>query len=139
MPDREVAIVRNRVHQKTDIGRYSRHLRAPSFLISVVKRIYRLAETPFFRIESYHSWRSNSRGFVFSSRRNDGLYTRPYICYLGANGVPGKPFLLPQKEMDYYERSLFSFNIPELIRGKIKVDTYKLIDISKYGEAVRLK
>ena len=31
------------------------------------------------------------------------------------------------------------FNIPELIRGKIKVDTYKLIDISKYGEAVRLK
>ena len=41
--------------------------------------------------------------------------------------------------MDYYERSLFSFNIPELIRGKIKVDTYKLIDISKYGEAVRLK
>lgn len=75
----------------------------------------------------------------FSSRRGDGLYTRPYICYLDANGVPGKPFLLPQKETDYYERSLFSFNIPELIRGKIKVDTYKLIDISKYGEAVRLK
>ena len=61
------------------------------------------------------------------------------FCYLGANGVPGKPFLLPQKETDYYERSLFSFNIPEFIRGKIKVDTYKLIDISKYGEAVRLK
>lgn len=90
-------------------------------------------------VESYHSWSSNSRWFVFSSRRDDGLYTRPYICYLGANGVPGKPFLLPQKETDYYERSLFSFNIPELIRGKIKVDTYKLIDISKYGEAVRLK
>ena len=78
-------------------------------------------------------------GSFFSSRRDDGLYTRPYICYLGANGVPGKPFLLPQKETDYYERSLFSFNIPEFIRGKIKVDTYKLIDISKYGEAVRLK
>ena len=90
-------------------------------------------------VESYHSWSSNSRWFVFSSRRDDGLYTRPYICYLGANGVPGKPFLLPQKETDYYERSLFSFNIPEFIRGKIKVDTYKLIDISKYGEAVRLK
>ena len=82
---------------------------------------------------------ATARWFVFSSRRGDGLYTRPYICYLDANGVPGKPFLLPQKETDYYERSLFSFNIPELIRGKIKVDTYKLIDISKYGEAVRLK
>ena len=66
-------------------------------------------------VESYHSWSSNSRWFVFSSRRDDGLYTRPYICYLGANGVPGKPFLLPQKETDYYERSLFSFNIPELM------------------------
>ena len=90
-------------------------------------------------VESYHSWSSNSRWFVFSSRRDDGLYTRPYICYLDASGVPGKPFLLPQKETDYYERSLFSFNIPELIRGKIKVDTYKLIDISKYGEARSLK
>lgn len=90
-------------------------------------------------VESYHSWSSNSRWFVFSSRRDDGLYTRPYICYLDANGIPGKPFLLPQEETDYYDRSLFSFNIPELIRGKIKIDTSDLIDISKNGEAVRLK
>ena len=90
-------------------------------------------------VESYHSWSSNSRWFVFSSRRDDGLYTRPYICYLDANGVPGKPFLLPQEETDYYDRSLFSFNIPELIRGKIKIDTSDLIDVSKNGEAVRLK
>lgn len=87
-------------------------------------------------VESYHSWSSNSRWFVFSSRRDDGLYTRPYICYLDADGRAGKPFLLPQKETDYYERSLFSFNIPELVRGKIEVDTYRLIDISKYGKAV---
>ena len=90
-------------------------------------------------VESYHSWSSNSRWFVFSSRRDDGLYTRPYICYLDANGVPEKPFLLPQEETDYYDRSLFSFNIPELIRGKIKIDTSDLIDVSKNGEAVRLK
>lgn len=90
-------------------------------------------------VESYHSWSSNSRWFVFSSRRNDGLYTRPYICHIDENGVSGKPFLLPQRETDYYERSLFSFNIPELIRGKIKVDTYELVNVSKYGEAVRMK
>lgn len=87
-------------------------------------------------VESYHSWSSNGRWFVFSSRRDDGLYTRPYICYLDADGRAGKPFLLPQKETDYYECSLFSFNIPELIRGKIEVDTYRLIDISKYGKAI---
>lgn len=84
-------------------------------------------------VESYHSWSGNSRWFVFSSRREDGLYTRPYICYVDQNGKAGKPFLLPQKEPDYYELSLFSFNIPELVKGKIKTDIYKLIDISKYG------
>lgn len=92
-----------------------------------------LAQVNSDDVESYHSWSSSSRWFVFSSRREDGLYTRPYICYVDKNGEVGKPFLLPQKEPDYYELSLFSFNIPELVKGEIKTDTYKLIDISKYG------
>jgi len=81
--------------------------------------------------ESYHSWSSNSRWFVFSSRRIDGLYTRPYICYFDKNGVAGKPFLLPQKDTYYYDESLLSFNIPEFIKGKIKVDTNELVHVSK--------
>ena len=81
--------------------------------------------------ESYHSWSSNSRWFVFSSRRMDGLYTRPYICYFDKNGVAGKPFLLPQKDTYYYDESLLSFNIPEFIKGKIKVDTNELVHVSK--------
>lgn len=85
-------------------------------------------------VDSYHSWSSNSHWFVFSSRRGDGLYTRPYICYVDGNGVTGKPFLLPQEDTDYYATSLFSFNIPELVRGKVQVDRYKLIEISKYGK-----
>lgn len=78
-------------------------------------------------VDSYHSWSSNSRWFVFSSRRMDGLYTRPYICYIKENGTTGKPFLLPQKETDYYTYSLFSFNIPELAKGRIEVSSYDLI------------
>lgn len=90
-------------------------------------------------VRKLHSWSSNSRWFVFSSRRNDGcIHGLTFVIWVQMV-FPANPFLLPQKETDYYERSLFSFNIPELIRGKIKVDTYKLIDISKYGEAVRLK
>lgn len=81
-------------------------------------------------VESYHSWGSNSRWFVFSSRRVDGLYTRPYICYIDKNGVAAKPFLLPQKDADYYTRSLFSFNIPELIKGKVDVSTYDLVQFT---------
>jgi len=85
-------------------------------------------------VESYHSWSHNSRWFVFSSRRGNGLYTRPYICYIDQNGKTRKPFLLPQLN-GYYEHSLFSFNIPELVRGKVKVDRYKLIKLSKFSKS----
>lgn len=76
--------------------------------------------------ESYHSWSSNSRWFVFSSRRMDGLYTRPFIAYLDENGRAGKPFLLPQKDTEYYDRLLFSFNIPEFINEKVDVNIPEL-------------
>lgn len=69
--------------------------------------------------ESYHSWSSNSRWFVFSSRRINGLYTRPYISHIDENGNESKPFLLPQKNPDYYEELLFSYNIPEFINKKV--------------------
>ena len=71
-------------------------------------------------VESYHSWSSNSRWIVFSSRRLDGLYTRPYFAYVDAEGQVGKPFLLPQKETDYYLRLMKSYNIPEFITGQVK-------------------
>lgn len=79
-------------------------------------------------VESYHSWSSNSRWFIFSSRRIDGLYTRPYIAYLGENGEPGKPFLVPQRDPAYYDRLMKSFNIPEMIKGKVKINPHKLVD-----------
>jgi Tol biopolymer transport system component len=76
--------------------------------------------------ESYHSWSSNSRWFVFSSRRIDGLYTRPYIASIDETGKVSKPFLLPQKNPDYYLQSLYSFNIPEFVNGQVKLDASKL-------------
>lgn len=76
--------------------------------------------------ESYHSWSSNSRWFVFSSRRLDGLYTRPFIAYMDENGKAGKPFLLPQKDTEFYDRLLFSFNIPEFVNAKVDVNIPEL-------------
>lgn len=72
--------------------------------------------------ESYHSWSSNSRWFVFSSRRIDGLYTRPFIASMDENGKAGKPFLLPQKDTGYYDRLLYSFNIPEFVTSAVKLN-----------------
>ena len=90
-------------------------------------------------VESYHSWSSNGCWFVFSSRREDGLYTRPYIAHIDKDGNLSKPFLLPQANPDYYDLSLFSFNIPELVKNAIEVDNYELVQTSKYGKATKIK
>jgi len=72
--------------------------------------------------ESYHSWSSNSRWVVFSSRRINGLYTRPFFAHIDENGQVTKPFLLPQKDPDYYDGLLYSYNIPEFISKKVDLD-----------------
>ncbi|MFO7622670.1 MAG: hypothetical protein R6W81_15625 [Bacteroidales bacterium] len=77
--------------------------------------------------ESYHSWSSDSRWLVFSSRRADGLYTHPYIAFFDDDGNFSKPFLLPQKNPDYYDLSLQSFNVPEFVTGKIRTDGRKML------------
>lgn len=78
-------------------------------------------------VESYHTWSSNSRWVVFSSRRMDGLYTRPYIAYVGADGKVGKPFVLPQERGNFYKNLMYSYNIPELIKRKVDVDRHELV------------
>ena len=57
---------------------------------------------------------------LFSSRRMDGLYTRPFIAYIDEKGQACKPFLLPQKDTDFYFRFMKSYNIPEFITGEVK-------------------
>lgn len=48
--------------------------------------MHRMDEVNSDDVESYHSWSSNSRWLVFSSRRIDGLYTRPYLVHIDENG-----------------------------------------------------
>lgn len=79
--------------------------------------------------ESYHSWSSGSHWFVFSSRRIDGLYTRPYLSWIDENGKETKPFLLPQRDPDYYDNSLMSFNVPELVKGKVNMTGTNLLKV----------
>lgn len=81
--------------------------------------------------ESYHTWSSNGRWIVFSSRRIDGLYTRPYIAHIDSNGVASKPFLLPQEKGQYYDMFNKSYNIPEFITGKINRIDHKIRQIAQ--------
>jgi dipeptidyl aminopeptidase/acylaminoacyl peptidase len=71
--------------------------------------------------ESYHSWSSNGKWLVFSSKRGDGLTARPYFAYIGSADTIGKPFVLPQKDPLLYRRMEKTFNRPEFITGKIRL------------------
>ena len=88
--------------------------------------------------DSYHSWSSNSRWLVFSSKRVDGLTARFFISYIDKNGIAGKPFILPQKDPQFYDRFIKSFNLPELSTFEIKVNPGS-IRKSAEGEAVQAK
>jgi hypothetical protein len=91
-------------------------------------------------VESYHSWSGNSRWMVVSSRRDGGLYTRPYISYVDALGQAHKPFLLPQKDpKKYYDSQMFSYNIPEFVEGKIELNGRQIADFAAQADGVQVK
>ncbi len=75
-----------------------------------------LAEANSKEADSYHSWSSNGRWIVFSSRRDDGSYTRPYFAYFNRKGHACKPFMLPVENPDDHILLLKSYNVPELTR-----------------------
>lgn len=79
-------------------------------------------------VESYHAWSSNGRWIVFSSRRGDGLYTRPYLAHISEEGVASKPFVLPQPTRDFYVDFMQSYNIPEFVQGRVEVSSRTLMD-----------
>ena len=76
--------------------------------------------------ESFHNWSTNSRWVVFSSRRDDRLFTRPYFCHVDANGKVTKAFMLPQQNpRRFYRDRFFSFNVPDFITGPTHFDGHK--------------
>lgn len=90
--------------------------------------------------ESYHSWSSNSRWFIFSSRRDDGLYTRLYLAYIEPDGRVCKPFMLPQeKPLEYYDRLIYSYNVPEFTNKPIQPEPRKIENEIVSNKRVKVK
>lgn len=90
-------------------------------------------------VESYHSWSGNSRWLAFSTRRDDGLYTKPYFSYIDVDGNAHKPFLLPQRNpRRYYESQMYSYNIPEFISGKVALKGSDIASFAKSAPAIPL-
>ncbi len=99
------------------------------YLMDLADRSYRrLEKANSPRSESWHSWSSNSRWVVFSSRRDIGIVARPHICYIDGSGQDHKAFVLPQHDPRFYDTSLNTYNLPELITGPVTVPKQELID-----------
>lgn len=81
--------------------------------------------------ESYHSWASNGKWVVFSSRRQDGAYTRFYLTYFDGNGNFHKPFVLPQKDPRFYQQFFKSFNIPEFLIKDVDFSPHEFLKAMK--------
>ncbi|GAJ02819.1 unnamed protein product, partial [marine sediment metagenome] len=76
--------------------------------------------------ESYHSWSSNSRWIVFSSKRRNGLCALPYFSYVDEEGKGYKPFLLPQKDPAFYDTFIKNYNLPELVSEPVRTKSRDL-------------
>ena len=89
--------------------------------------------------ESYHSWSSTGRWVAFSSRRDDGGYTRPFFAHIDSEGRATKPFELPQRDPDHHRQLMKSYNIPEFMLGPVTVSPQEFADVLKAsdGEPVR--
>jgi hypothetical protein len=88
------------------------------------------------RADSFHSWSSNSRWIVFSTKRMDGLFARPYFSHIDSLGIPSKPFVLPQENPAFYETCLQTFNVPEFTREPIRMDPQVLAKAAFFEQEV---
>lgn len=82
---------------------------------------YALTEANSPDVDSFHSWSSNGRWFVFSSRRMDENYTRLFISYFDRQGRAHKAFVIPQEDPEWNILLLKSYNVPELSRNAVSI------------------
>ena len=74
--------------------------------------------------ESFHNWSINSKWILFTSRRDDGLYTQLYFAHIDKDGKASKPFRLPQKNPKEYDaETIYSYNTPDFSKTPVNLQT----------------
>lgn len=100
---------------------------------------YRRLDINSSESESWHSFSSNSRWIVFSSKRDSGVFTRTYIAYIDKNGKVYKPIRLPQKDPTYYDSCLWTYSVPELITAPVRITREKLGKVVRGSDEIPIK
>lgn len=98
------------------------HHDADLFLMDLSNgKIRNLEEANSPDTESYHSWSSNGRWIIFSTRRDNGAYTRLYLTHFDTNGRASKPFILPEKSPFTNDMLFKSYNVPEFMVKPVEI------------------
>ena len=99
---------------------------------------YPLDEANSGDAESFHNWSLNSRWILFTSRRDDSLYTQLYFAHIDKDGKASKPFRLPQKNPKEYDiESVNSFNTPDFAKSPIDLTKREIYQRLKNQERRR--
>ena len=63
---------------------------------------------------------------MFSSKREDGMYTKLYLASIDDQGKVSKPFLLPQRNpKKYYLEMMDAYNCPDFTKTKVKLNAHE--------------
>jgi hypothetical protein len=73
-------------------------------------------------MDSHHSWSSNSRWLMFSTKRDDGIFARPYLTEIDESGHASPPVALPT-----LGETMLCFNVPEFLRYKPDIDGWDVV------------
>lgn len=100
---------------------------------------YRRLEFNSDRSESWQTWSSNSRWLVYSSKVQNGFFTRLFLFYIDPEGTPHRPIVLPQKDPTFYESCLQYFNTAELVVEPPRVTSGRLARVFRRPSEVSLR
>jgi Tol biopolymer transport system component len=116
------------------------HKDANLFIMDLKNReIRELTEINSNEVESYHSWSSNGKWIVFSTRREDGGFTRLYLSHFNEDGTFSKPFALPQLNAAHNSSFMYSYNIPEFTTESVKITPKEFASFFKSSETIQAK
>ena len=101
------------------------------YMLNLTSGAYTKLSVNTAQSESWHSWSTNGRWIIFSSRRQGGHFTRLFISHVSADGKVGRPFILPQKDPAYYDSLLETYNVPEFITGPVTVSRRALVNAAR--------
>jgi hypothetical protein len=99
---------------------------ADIFILDLQNGKWKKLEANSNRADTFHSWSSNGRWIVFSSKRDDKVFTKPYFSHIDSLGCASKPFVLPQEDPSIYESALNVYNVPEFTKEPIHMSPQAL-------------